>query len=248
MKKITKDLLITLTVLILIPTLYANNCFIEAQKLMNLEPISKKVDEYTEKAEYIPFDEINKDFVNAVVATEDKRFFTRKGFDWIALARAVIVNVVSGQKREGGSTLSQQIAKNLYFQSSSRGIKEKIEEVAIMLQLEDAYSKEELFALYACMNYYGDGYWGLNSAAKGYYNLDQKELSLAKCAMLAGIPNAPGLMQLSTGYDLAKKRQEKVLNRMLDEQYISEEEYKQALTEEVDAYNKKTGFNPVLIF
>ena len=81
MKKITKVLLITLTVLILIPTLYANSCFIEAQKLMNLEPISKKVDEYTEKAEYIPFDEINKDFVNAVVATEDKRFFTRKGFD-----------------------------------------------------------------------------------------------------------------------------------------------------------------------
>ncbi len=233
-KKILNILLLLLGVLILITGCYFGDCYNDAKDLMTNEPISEKVESYTNKAEYIVYDDINTYFVNAVVATEDKRFFSRKGFDWIALSRAIIVNVVSGELREGGSTISQQIAKNLYFQGTRRGIKEKIEEVFIMLELERDYSKEDLFALYASMNYYGDGYYGLSEASLGYYEIDQKELTLAEAAMLAGIPNAPSLYQLSTGYDLAKERQEKVLYRMLEEKYITQDEYLSAKAEDVN--------------
>ena len=233
-KKILNILLLLLGVLILITGCYFGDCYNDAKDLMTNEPISEKVESYTNKAEYIVYDDINTYFVNAVVATEDKRFFSRKGFDWIALSRAIIVNVVSGELREGGSTISQQIAKNLYFQGTRRGIKEKIEEVFIMLELERDYSKEDLFALYASMNYYGDGYYGLSEASLGYYEIDQKELTLAEAAMLAGIPNAPSLYQLSTGYDLAKERQEKVLYRMLEEKYIRQDEYLSAKAEDVN--------------
>lgn len=233
-KKILNILLLLLGVLILITGCYFGDCYNDAKNLMTNEPISEKVESYTNKAEYIVYDDINTYFVNAVVATEDKRFFSRKGFDWIALSRAIIVNVVSGELREGGSTISQQIAKNLYFQGTRRGIKEKIEEVFIMLELERDYSKEDLFALYASMNYYGDGYYGLSEASLGYYEIDQKELTLAEAAMLAGIPNAPSLYQLSKGYDLAKERQEKVLYRMLEEKYITQDEYLSAKAEDVN--------------
>lgn len=233
-KKILNILLLLLGVLILITGCYFGDCYNDAKDLMKNDPINEKVEIYTNKDEYVQYDDINTYFVNAVVATEDKRFFSRKGFDWIALSRAIIVNVVSGELREGGSTISQQIAKNLYFQGTRRGIKEKIEEVFIMLELEKDYSKEDLFALYASMNYYGDGYYGLGEASLGYYGIDQKELSLAEAAMLAGIPNAPSLYQLSTGYDLAKERQEKVLYRMLEEKYITQDEYLSAKAEDVN--------------
>lgn len=235
-RKIVKTCIFLLSVLILIGVCYFGDCYNKAQALMKEEPISEKVEVYTSKDNYVAYEDINTYFVDAVVATEDKRFFTRKGFDWIALSRAIIVNVVSGELREGGSTISQQIAKNLYFQGKKRGIQEKIEEVFIMLKLEEEYSKEDLFALYASMNYYGDGYYGLSEAALGYYQEDQSDLPLSKAAMLAGIPNAPSLLQLSTGYDAAKARQEKVLYRMLEEGYITQKEYLIALIEDV---NKK---------
>ena len=102
-----------------------------------------------------------------------------------------------------------------------------------MHDLEEKYTDEELFALYANMNYYGDGYYGLKNAAEGYYGLSASDLSLAKAAMLAGLPNAPSAYQLSTGYEYAKKRQKKVLQCMLKNEYISEQEYNEALNEDV---------------
>lgn len=233
-RKIVKTCIFLLSILILIGVCYFGDCYNKAQTLIKEEPISEKVEVYTSKDNYVAYEDINTYFVDAVVATEDKRFFTRKGFDWIALSRAIVVNVVSGELREGGSTISQQIAKNLYFQGKKRGIQEKIEEVFIMLKLEEEYSKEDLFALYASMNYYGDGYYGLSEASLGYYREDQSRLTLAKAAMLAGIPNAPSLLQLSTGYDAAKARQEKVLYRMLEEGYITQKEYLIALIEDVN--------------
>lgn len=195
--------------------------------------VQEAVSEYASRLDYTSYEGIDTDFVNAVISVEDKRFFTRDGFDWIALTRAIIVNTMSQKLVEGGSTLSQQIAKNLYYQNTSRGIKEKIAEVFIMNDLENMYSKEDLFALYANMNYYGDGYWGIDDASEGYYAEDASDLTVAQSAMLAGIPNAPGIYQLSTGYDAAKQRQEKVLGLMLSNEYISEDLYNEAMTEDV---------------
>ena len=164
---------------------------------------------------------------------EDKRFFTRKGYDYVALFRAIYHNLKARDVIEGGSTICEQIAKNLYLEGYVEGLEEKMAEIFIMKDLEDAYSKEELFALYANMNYYGDGYWGISEAARGYYGLDCSDMSLAKAAILAGIPNAPAIYQLSSGYEDAKGRQAWVLKTMVNNGYISEEEMDEALKEDV---------------
>ncbi|NCB33750.1 MAG: penicillin-binding protein, partial [Erysipelotrichia bacterium] len=92
---------------------------------------------------------------------------------------------------------------------------------------------------YANMNYYGDGYWGIEEAAEGYYGVSASDLTVAESAMLAGIPNAPALYQLSTGYDEAKKRQEKVLGLMLNNEYISEDIYNEAMKENTAPIEKQ---------
>ncbi len=196
-------------------------------------PITEAVEPYFSKSTWTDYENLDPKFVEAVVAVEDQRYFHRFGFDWPALIRALFNNMMARSFVEGGSTISQQIAKNLYFQSASRGVTEKIAEVYIMYQMEMTYSKETLFALYVNMNYYGDGYWGIKEASEGYYGAEPDNLTLGQAAMLAGIPNAPGYYQLSTGYDAALRRMHKVLNRMRQEGYITDEERQAAMNEDM---------------
>ena len=151
------------------------------------------------------------------------------------MARALYSDFQNRDLVEGGSTISEQIAKNLYLGGYVNGLEEKMAEIFIMLKLEDTFSKQELFALYANMNYYGDSYFDIHEAARGYYHKEPSQLSLAQSAMLAGIPNAPAVYQLSDGYELAKQRQEWVLKKMLENGYISKDQYETALAEDVRA-------------
>ncbi len=199
-------------------------------------PIAEAVAVYTDNAGYAVYDVLDTDLIDAVVAVEDQRFFTRKGVDVRALIRAVRNNLRAGENIEGGSTISQQIAKNLYYQTTKRTTAVKVSEIMIMIELEEMYSKEDLLALYVNMNYYGDGFWGIVQAAKGYFGADVSDLTIAQSAMLAGIPNAPSAYQLSTGWELAVSRQGKVLSRMREEGYITEDEYRDALAEDVLSY------------
>ncbi len=238
MKRILGKLIgILMILLIMAGTLLAGYGYYIAEKVrdeaIREKPLEEAVSAYTEKEGYLTYEAIDPDFVNAVVAVEDKRYFERDGYDFIALARAIYNNLRYGNLIEGGSTIPEQIAKNLYFGTADRELDEKLAGILIMHDLEEKYTDEELFALYANMNYYGDGYYGLKNAAEGYYGLSASDLSLAKAAMLAGLPNAPSAYQLSTGYEYAKKRQKKVLQCMLKNEYISEQEYNEALNEDV---------------
>ena len=234
MKKFIKGLLVLIVILFIgISGTLGYIGYYRYKKEIQRKPISEVVLEYTSKDDYVDFNDIDEDFVNAVVSVEDKRFFERKGYDYVAFIRAMRNNFILKSFVEGGSTISEQIAKNLYLNGQVRAIEEKIAEIFIMLDLEKQYSKEELFALYANMNYYGDAYWGIKQASSGYYDKECDDLSLAQAAILAGIPNAPAVYQLSSGYDLAKNRQEKVLKSMLNNGYISQEELEQALLEDV---------------
>ena len=207
--------------------------YLRYKREVEILPVEKAVQTYTSKDDYADFDEIDEDFVNAVIAVEDKRFFTRKGYDFIALARALYHNLKAGDLIEGGSTICEQIAKNLYLGGYVEGLEEKMAEIFLMLHLEDTFSKEDLFALYANMNYYGDGYWGIVQASEGYYGTDPDDLTLAKASMLAGIPNAPAIYQLSSGFEDARGRQEWVLMTMLNNGFITQEEFDEALKEDV---------------
>ena len=209
------------------------------QREIEEKPIIQAVEEYTKKDDYTGFSEIDEDFVNAVIAVEDKRFFTRKGYDFIALFRAMYHNFRAGSLIEGGSTITEQIAKNLYLDGKVVGLEDKTAEIFIMFDLERSCSKQDLFALYANMNYYGDGYWGISDAAKGYYDKKSDDLTIGEAAMLAGIPNAPAIYQLSDGYELAKERQEWVLGTMQRNGFISESELEAAKAEDVRPVNKE---------
>ena len=238
MKKFIKRLLILILLLFIsfssFTYLKAYNMY---KNLTDNLSVEKAVKKYS-YSEYLKYEDIDKDFINAVISVEDKRFFDRKGYDFIALIRAIHNNITLRGFVEGASTISEQIAKNLYFKAYPRNLEEKICEILIMYELEEKFSKEDLFTLYTNMNYYGDGYWGLRKAARGYYGKDADDLSLAQAAMLAGIPNAPSAYQLSSGFDLAKNRQEKVLLTMFNNGYINEEERNLAILEDVKPIRK----------
>ena len=224
--------ILLLCILTAVATLFYQG-YVRYQREIKAVPLKEKVSSYTDDPDYVSFEDIDDDFVNAVISVEDKRFFSRSGYDFIALCRALYHNFRAGDMIEGGSTITEQIAKNLYFDGYVNGLEEKMGEIFVLFDLEEHFSKKELFALYANMNYYGDGYWGIKDAAMGYYGADCSDLSLGQAAILAGIPNAPAIYQLSTGYEGAKSRQEWVLLTMCNNGYITDAEAESAVAEDV---------------
>ncbi|MCF0109392.1 MAG: transglycosylase domain-containing protein [Erysipelotrichaceae bacterium] len=196
------------------------DCYVEA---ISAKPVEVAVSEVMNSDRFVPYDELSPHFVNAVVAVEDRRFFARKGLDFISLTRAIITNIQAKEMKEGGSTLTQQVAKNLYF-SHAPSARRKLAEIFFVYDLEERYSKQDLFAVYASIVYYGDGHYGIKDAADGYYGKTPGDLDLNEASMLAGLPQSPSIYQLSTGYDLALKRQKKVLSSMVGEHYITQEQ------------------------
>ena len=238
-KKLLRIFLFLLLILaVVLVTLFGQGYF-RYERETSAVLLSKAVEAYTEKEDYVSFDQIDEDFVQAVISVEDKRFFERKGYDLIALCRALYHNFLAKGFIEGGSTISEQIAKNLYLGGFINGLEEKTAGIFLMMALERKYSKEELFALYANMNYYGDGYWGIGEAAEGYYGCSADDLSPGQAAILAGIPNAPAIYQLSDGYEQAKERQAWVLQTMVNNGYMTEAEAEEALSEDVRPIIKK---------
>lgn len=170
---------------------------------------------------YVSYDNIPQDYINAVVAVEDHRFFEHRGIDFIALARAIAVNVTNLSISQGGSTITQQLSKNLYF-TQEQELTRKVAEVFMSSYLEDNLSKEKIFELYVNTAYFGEGYTGLGQAAHGYFNKEPKDLTMYECILLAGVPNAPSKYAPTINMDLCIQRQNQVINAMLKHNYIDE--------------------------
>ncbi|MCD8049422.1 MAG: transglycosylase domain-containing protein, partial [Clostridia bacterium] len=182
-------------------------------------PLSEAVAAVREKETFAPYEEIPQDFFNAVVAVEDRRFYSHNGFDIIGVARAFVTNVTSGEVKEGGSTITQQLAKNLYFPLDST-IERKVAEVFMALEIEKNYFKNEILELYANAIYYGSGYYTIREASEGYFGKEPIEMTFDECTLLAGIPNAPSVYSLDVNPDLARQRQEKVIECMVEAGYV----------------------------
>lgn len=175
------------------------------------------------KSDFQPLDQLPPMYLNAVIAAEDHRFYRHPGFDLLATMRALKNDLIAGAFIEGGSTIPQQLAKNLFFTQEKR-ILRKVSEVYMAFYLERHYSKDELLALYVNSIYFGAGYTGISAASHGYYHCSPKELTHYQMVMLAGIPNAPSVYALTENPDLAVKRQEQVLQKMIDYRYINKKE------------------------
>ena len=187
------------------------------------KPLLTRIEEVTSDEHYTSFDNLSEDYRNAVVAVEDHRFYDHGAIDPIGIARALWVNVTNWELQEGGSTITQQVAKNVVF-SQDETLSRKLGEILAAYDIEKNYSKNEILALYVNTCYFGEGYYGIYDASMGYYNKEPKDLNLDEASMLAGVPNAPSVYAPTVNPDLANERQAHVLKTMVENGYISQEQ------------------------
>lgn len=155
-------------------------------------PISQAVEELRATDTYTELDELPQTYLDAVVAVEDHRFYEHGGVDPIAICRAAFNDLRTLSLREGGSTITQQVAKNLFF-TQDKHFERKVAEVFMAFDLEARYSKREILELYVNSSYFGSGYTGIGQAAPGYLGCDPSDMTDYECALMAGFPNAPEL-------------------------------------------------------
>ncbi len=155
-------------------------------------PISQTVEELRATDTYTELDELPQTYLDAVVAVEDHRFYEHGGIDPIAICRAAFNDLRTLSLREGGSTITQQVAKNLFF-TQDKHFERKVAEAFMAFDLEARYSKREILELYVNSSYFGSGYTGIGQAAPGYLGCDPSDMSDYECALMAGFPNAPEL-------------------------------------------------------
>ncbi len=182
--------------------------------------------------EYVPLQDLPGDLVNAFIAIEDSRFFQHRGIDLISIFRAMAVNVQVGEVVQGGSTITQQLARNLFL-DHRRTLERKVAEIGIAFQLEHRFTKEDILEMYLNQIYFGGGNWGVNQAARAYFQKEAAVLTLGEAAVLAGLVQSPGNYAPTAGrWGPALARQRVVLNRMVELQYITPEEAQEAQIQE----------------
>ncbi len=178
---------------------------------------------WLEQRTIVPLEKIPQTLQNAVIATEDERFYEHWGIDVVGVARAFMVNISSGGLREGASTITQQLARTLFL-TQEKTLSRKIREALLSVQIEKNYSKKQILEMYLNDIYYGEGAYGVESAARSYFGKHLEDLTLPECALLAGLPKSP------THFDPYKfplealKRRNLVLDRMVTTNYISQQE------------------------
>ena len=187
------------------------------------ESLEKKVAEIRSQENFTSLEDMPETYVQAVVSVEDHRFYDHFGLDLIAIGRAVVNDIKAGRYVEGGSTITQQLAKNLYF-SQEKTMNRKAAEGFLAFELEQKYTKDEILELYVNSIYFGDGYYSIGEASEGYFGKPASEMNDYECTLLAGVPNAPSKYAPSKNLALAEKRQQKVLRRMEACGYITAEE------------------------
>jgi penicillin-binding protein 1A len=195
-------------------------------------------DLFTEDRLIVPIEEIPPLLIQAVLASEDRRFYEHWGIELPSLLRAFLANLRSGRTTQGGSTITQQLARNLFL-THERTVTRKIKEALLTIRLERIYSKDEILGMYFNQIYYGNGAHGAKSAAREYFGKQLDELTLAECAYLAGIPANPTLFDPRRRPENAKRRQEIVLGMMVDYGAISPEEATAAKNEPIEIVTRE---------
>jgi penicillin-binding protein 1A len=191
--------------------------------------------------ELVKYEDIPPYVIKAFIAAEDEDFFSHKGINPKAIIRAAINNIREGRIVQGGSTITQQLAKNLFL-SHQRTFDRKLKEIGYAIKIERAMTKEEIISLYLSSIYFGNGAWGIKAAARNYFKKDLKDLTLAEAALLAALPRSPVYYSPIRYPDLARKRQIWVLGRMKELGFITESEYEKAKNEKIKVWSWDGGF------
>lgn len=182
---------------------------------------------------YIEYDRIPKDAVNAMLATEDRKFFSHSGYDIYAIARAALAYLENdGEIRQGGSTITQQLARGVFL-SNEKTVDRKVSEIFLASELEKKFSKEQILEFYLNTIYFANGYYGIQTASIGYFGTGAGALSLSQLAYLCGIPNSPSLYDPRKHPDKALERRDSVLLQMFENGFIDSDAYDRAVKERI---------------
>lgn len=188
---------------------------------------------WTEKRIIVSLDQVAEDLKNAFVAAEDDQFFKHRGVDFIGIIRAIIKNQLAGRRKQGASTITQQVARLLLLKSQKKVYRRKVREIILAFQIEKTFTKERILFLYLNQIYLGSGAYGVEAAARTYFGKSALELNLAESSMLGGIYSSPSRYSPLNNFDLAKSRQKFALDQMLEEGFITEAQRKEALETEI---------------
>ena len=183
-------------------------------------------------AYYLTSEEIPDYVKEAFVSIEDKRFYQHGGYDLLAIGRAVLSLMQKSAITQGGSTITQQLARNIFLTHTVRW-ERKIEEIFIAMRLEDKYSKDEILEYYINNIYYANGYYGIQAASRGYFGRDVSELTLSETAFLCAIPNSPTRYDPRVSPENTLERRDRILEEMLEDEVIGQVEYEEALSQEI---------------
>lgn len=209
--------------------LFCYQGYAKYKSALNKASLEEKISEIKLSENYTPLSQIPETFINAMVSVEDRRFYSHNGFDIIGTGRAILTDIKQMKLVEGGSTITQQLAKNIYFPLDNSPAR-KLAEILMALKIEREHSKDEILELYFNVIYYGKGCYNIYDAANIYFGKEPLDMTDYECTLLAGIPNAPSVY--SENSDLAEQRQKKVLKSMVKSEYISEDEMNKILDEE----------------
>ena len=223
MKTIKRLLWLFLIIVVIVAGVQIKGGYDKYQQALADRPLNEVLEELQNKDNYTQYEDVPEIYYKALVAVEDRRFYKHNGFDIIGTTRAIYNDIKTNELLEGGSTISQQLAKNLYFPQDNT-LQRKIAEIFMAMKIEREYEKEEVLEFYVNGIYYGSGYYSIYDTSKGYFDKEPKEMNDHECTLLVGIPNAPSIYSLDVRPDLARQRQEKVVECMIDVEYITEDE------------------------
>ncbi len=223
MKIVKRVIFIVILIIISIGLIEIKNGYDMYKKAILSMPLEQKIVKIREKDNYTRIEEVPQIYKDAVISVEDHRFYKHNGVDIIAICRAIVNDIKEMKFVQGGSTITQQLCKNIYF-TQEKKITRKIAEVFMAFKIEKNYEKDEILELYLNTSYFGDGYYTIKEAAKGYFGKEIGELTDYENILLAGIPNAPSVYSPSKNPELAKQRQNQVIKKMVKYKYLTQKE------------------------
>ena len=223
MKAIKKLTTFIFLIALIIITIIGYNGYKMYKQAITELPIDEKIKEIKNKKNYAKLEDTTKTFRDAILAVEDHRFYNHKGIDLISTTKAFFTNLKKKEIITGGSSITQQLAKNMYF-TQEKQFSRKFAEIFVVSYLEDNLTKDEIFELYINTIYYGNGYYGIGEASIGYFDKEPNSLTDYEATILAGLPNAPSAYSLNNHKELAERRQQQVLDAMVKYKYITNTE------------------------
>ena len=230
MKHIKRLFVISMFIITLMIGSVAIKGYVNYNYILDEIGLEKTIDRIVMNDDFVSIENVSDTLVDAVVSTEDKRFYEHNGIDMLSIGRAIIIDIRHLEYKTGGSTITQQLAKNLFL-SFDKTLERKATEFFLAKKIERLYSKDEILSLYVNVINYGEGCFGIQRASEHYFGKSPSELSDSEAILLSGLPQSPANLSLSKYYDNAVVRSEVVIASMVNNDVLIEKEATRIIAE-----------------